>query len=367
MRFYLLLGRLRIPFGYAGKFFIVAFLATHVPLISAVLLLFRDRPADWELMGALLLATLGGTIFALFAVHGLLAPVRQSMHALQAYANKEVLPELPLGLPDLGGRLMAATQSTLAQLDTALLAARGAQKEAVASALRRERALAEVTHELRTPLNAVLGFAELLQMQPHGPLGDQRYAEFANDIAEGGQHMLALIEDVQHFTALREGKQQLVRQPVRIGPIAQRAVRLLRAQAASRRMTVEQHVPAGLAVMADPRAMLQILLNLLGNAVKYAGPGQRAELRADEDGAMILIVVSDTGRGMSEGELILAQEPFGRVAGTGERGTGLGLPLVRALVELHGGSFSIESAPGQGTTVRLALHAAPQEPAPKSR
>ncbi|SHJ64875.1 Signal transduction histidine kinase [Roseomonas rosea] len=360
MRLYVFLDRLRAPFGYAGKFFIVAFVATHIPLISVLLLLLRDRPADWQLLAVLLGATLLGTGLALMGIRALLQPVRQTTEALQTYAREEALPALPVHHRDLAGRMMAATQETLAALDTALLAARGARQEALDSARRRERALAEVTHELRTPLNAVLGFAELLQMQPHGPLGHESYNAFANDIAEGGQHMLSLIEDVQHFAALREGKQQLERQRVELAPLAQRAARLLRAEAASREMTLDQRVPPGLVAMGDPRALLQILLNLLSNAVKYAGPGQLAEVTAFPEGGMIVVRVSDTGRGMTEAELTVALEPFGRVGGSAERGTGLGLPLVRALVELHGGTFVMESAPGRGTTSRFTLPLAPK-------
>ena len=355
MYLYSFLDRLRIPFGYAGKFFAVAFVATHVPLFAALLLLLRSRPADWELLAVLLGATLLGTGFALFGLRALLQPVRHTTEALQTYAREEILPELPLQHRDMAGQMMTATQETLTALDTALQAARGAQQEAVDSAHRRERALAEVTHELRTPLNAVLGFAELLQMQPHGPLGHQRYEEFANDIAEGGQHMLSLIEDVQHFAALREGKQQLERQPVDLRLLVQRAARLMRKEAARREMTIDQRVAPGLVAMADARALLQILLNLLSNAVKYAGPGELVEIVASPEDGMAVIRVSDTGRGMTEAELALALEPFGRVAGSHERGTGLGLPLVRALVELHGGTFIMTSTPGGGTTSRFSL------------
>lgn len=367
MSLYLFMDRLRLPFGYAGKFFLVAFVATHLPLISAALLMFRDRPVDWPMLGILLLATLAGTVLALLCTRALLAPVRETTRALLAYAEEEALPDLPVHPRDLAGRLMRATQETLATLDTALTAARGARQEALDTARRRERALAEVTHELRTPLNAVLGFAELLQMQPHGPLGHARYAEFVSDITEGGQHMLSLIEDVQHFTALREGKQQLERQRVELASLARRATRLLRTESANRQMTLVDRTPPRLAVEADPRALLQVLLNLLGNSLKYAGAGQKVEISARADAGLVVISVADTGRGMTEAEMALALEPFGRVSGTGERGTGLGLPLVRALVELHGGRFTMTSAPSRGTTTHIALPAAPQaEAGPRS-
>ncbi|HEY8613500.1 MAG TPA: HAMP domain-containing sensor histidine kinase, partial [Roseomonas sp.] len=249
MRLYLFLDRLRLPCGYTGKFFLIASAAANLPLAAALFLILRERPVDWALLGVLLAATLAGTVLALLGTHALLAPVRQSAGALRAYADHETLPALPLGYRDLAGGLMTVTQETLAKLDTALAAARGARQEALESLQRRERALAEVTHELRTPLNAVLGFAELLQMQPHGPIGHQRYAEFANDIAEGGQHMLALIEDVQRFAALREGKQGIERQEVEVVALAQRAARLLRTEAAKRGIAISVDVPPGLTVL----------------------------------------------------------------------------------------------------------------------
>ncbi|WP_458096975.1 sensor histidine kinase [Roseomonas sp. WA12] len=363
MRLYLFLDRFGVPFGYTGKFFLVSFVATHLPLTGALLLLMRDRPADWPLLGVLVATTLAGTVLALLGTRALLAPVRESTHALRAYASDEALPALPVGHADLAGRLMTATQETLAELDTALTAARGARQEALDSLQRRERAMAEVTHELRTPLNAVLGFAELLQMQPHGPLGHQRYAEFVHDIAEGGQHMLALIEDVQGFVAVREGKQALELQPVAFAPLAQRAGRLLRAEAAARGMTITQAVPDGLTVQADPRALMQVVLNLLGNAVKYAGRGQAITLSAARlTTGEVELRVADTGIGLTPEQIVIALEPFGRTGQTQERGTGLGLPLARALAELQGGRLVLESEVSRGTTARVTLPAAaPQD------
>ena len=358
MRLYLLLDRLGVPFGYTGKFFLVAFVATHLPLIAALLLLLREGPADWTLLAVLLGATLLGTALSLLGTRALLSPVRRSTEALLGYAAQGALPALPVGHPDLAGRLLGATQATLAGLDTALTAAQGARQEALDAVRRRERALAEVTHELRTPLNAVLGFAELLQMQPHGPLGHQLYAEFVQDIAAGGQHMLALIEDVQRFAAVRDGTQSLDLQPVDLGALAQRASRLLRAEAASREMEVSVRVPPGLSVVADPRALLQVLLNLVGNAVKYAGRGREATIVAEVEGGTVAVRVADSGEGLSAQQLAVALEPFGRVPGTAEQGTGLGLPLVKALVELQGGRFALESAPGRGTVARFTLPAA---------
>lgn len=355
MNFYNLLSRMRLPFGYAGKFFLLSFLATHLPLLAALGVMLRDGEADWKLVGVLLGATLLGFAAALAGIRALLVPVRQSTEALTAFAATEALPALPIGMPDLAGRLMTATQETLTDLATALTAARGAQRDAVESVRRRERAMAEVTHELRTPLNAVLGFAELLQMQPHGPLGHRLYAEFVEDIAQGGQHMLALIEDVQRFTALREGKQTLDLLPVELATLAERAARLLRTEAAARGVDVSVRIPPGLTATADARSLLQVLLNLLGNAMKYAGRGACAAIVAEREGGEVTIRVSDDGPGMDAAQLRVAMEPFGRLGNTGERGTGLGLPIAHALVELQGGRFALESAPGRGTTARLTL------------
>ena len=357
MRLYLLLDRLGLPLGYGGKFFLVAFLATHLPLVAAILLLLREGRPDWTMIGVLLAATVSGLALAVLGIHALLAPVRESTRALGDFAEKGALPELPLGHADTAGRLMGVTQETLAALDTAMTAARGAQRDALEAAQRRERAMTEVTHELRTPLNAVLGFAELLQLQAHGPLGHRRYEEFAEDIAQGGQHMLALIEDVQRFSALRDGRGSLDLRPVEIAVPAQRAARLLRAEAAARGVEISLRVPPGLSAMADPQSLLQVLLNLVGNAAKYAGRGSHIAIEAAQEGTEVVLRVTDDGAGMDPAGLRLAMEPFGRLPGTGERGTGLGLPLASALVELQGGRFALESAPGQGTTARVSLPA----------
>ncbi|WP_426957859.1 sensor histidine kinase [Muricoccus radiodurans] len=361
MRFYALLDRLRIPGGVTGKFFVVAFVGTHVPLLAALAYAMAGRDPDWWLLAVVLVATLGGTALALAGLWALLVPLRRTTRALEAYARDATLPDLPLGSQDEAGRLMRTTQEALVALDTALTAAHGARQEAMEAAGRRERALAEVTHELRTPLNAVLGFAELLQMQRHGPLGHPRYAEFVTDISEAGAHMLSLVESVQRFAAARGGKEALELRRVDLHRLVERALRIARGEAGAQEITLLSAIPKGLMVAADERALLQMILNLVNNAVKYAGPGSRVTVTAEPRESDVEVAVADTGAGMSPEELAVALEPFGRGArarDAGVRGTGLGLPLVRALAELHGGALALDSVVGRGTTARIRLRAA---------
>ena len=320
MGFYAFLDRLRLPGGYAGKFFLVAFVGVHVPLICGLAWALSDEAVNWPLLGVLLVATLGGTAMTFAGLHLLLTPVRAATTALEAYATGGALPLLPTRHRDLAGRLMAQTQETLGGLDTALTAARGGQRDAAEQMQRRLRAMADVTHELRSPLNAVLGFAELLQVQSHGPLGHPRYAEFAADIHASWQHMLALVEDVQRYATATGGKAALEVQPVDLRQAAERAARLLRLEEESRGVRIGVAVPSGLTVAADARALLQMLLNLIGTAVKYSGPGATVRVTAEEGSQGVTVAVSDNGAGMTPEDLRVALEPFGRRRARRERG-----------------------------------------------
>lgn len=357
LEFYRRLDRLPLLGGYSGKFFAIAFLGVHLPLIAGLVWLLWEGPVNWPLVGILVVATLVGTGLTLMGLHALLAPIRAATMALETYAKVGTLPRLPTRHPDLAGRLMAQTQNTLAELDSALTAARGGQQETMAQLERRVRAVAEVTHELRSPLTAVLGFAELLQMQSHGPLGHPLYSEFASDIEASGRHMLGLVEGIQRYASATGGRASLDLRPVPLQEAVERAVRLLRLEE-RRGVRIEVAVPKGLVAAADARALLQMLLNLLSNAVKYAGRGAVVRVSAAPVGDHLAVTVADSGAGMTGEELLVALEPYGRAtrgAAKGEEGTGLGLPLTKALTELHGGSFAIESAPGRGTTVRFTL------------
>ena len=237
-----------------------------------------------------------------------------------------------------------------------------ARQDAEAANEAKSQLLANVSHELRTPLNAIIGFSEIMQGELMGALGNARYRDYAKDIRDSGLHLLSIINDILDLSKIEAGRLQLQDEIVSVASLFEVATRFLRAPAESAGLELSIESPAATAaVRGDRRALSQVLLNLLSNAVKFTPPGGRITLQTAPDGdGGILIRIKDTGIGIAEADIPRALEPFGLVEAPLARkfpGTGLGLPISRALVELHGGRFVIESAPGVGTTVILHLPA----------
>jgi len=359
---YRFLDRLPLPGGYATKFILVGGLAVHVPLLAVLAWTLPGALTDASPKNDVLLLVLGATVFgtllAGFSLHALLVPIRLAESALATYERGGVLPRLPLAHRDLGGRLMATTQATLVSLDSALIAAHGVGHDALTSLARRDAALAEVASDLRVPLDAVLTRAELLQMQENGPLGDPRYAELAADIEASGAYMMTLVERLRAFAATRDGRAALEAEPVELAPVLERVAGLLYRVAVTRSISLDADIPSGLAVRADPRALLQMLLDLVGNAVRHAGNGAQITVMAEVAAEAVRITVADDGVGMTEVERAAALEPFERgpqARWEAPGGLGLGLPLVVTLARLAGGQLDLDSRPGLGTVARLTL------------
>ena len=220
--------------------------------------------------------------------------------------------------------------------------------------------LANMSHELRTPLNAVIGFSEVISNQVFGPLRNDKYLEYMKDIHSSSLHLLSIINDVLDMSKIEAGKLDLARTPLRLQSLAATASRILRERAASRGIAILPEFAAeDIVIRADERAIKQIFLNLLGNAIKFSREGGTIHLRVAREGSGTAIVeVEDHGIGMTAEEQKRALEPFGQAQATTTRiygGTGLGLPITKGLIEAHGGRLTIASRPGQGTTVRLAL------------
>ncbi|MBK1638555.1 PAS domain S-box-containing protein [Rhodothalassium salexigens DSM 2132] len=220
--------------------------------------------------------------------------------------------------------------------------------------------LANMSHELRTPLNAIIGFAEVMQTEAFGPLGTPQYRDYSNDILNAGRHLLSIINEILDLSKLEAGHLAVDTLPVPVGGVFDTCVRLIgeKAQQAGVRVSVKPHDP-GLDVLADPVRLKQVMLNLLSNAVKFTPSGGRVEIRAAAvDDEMVEIQVADTGIGMSKADLARAMTPFGQVDSSLSRhheGTGLGLPLARALIDLQHGTLHLESEPGMGTTATVRL------------
>lgn len=227
--------------------------------------------------------------------------------------------------------------------------------------------LANVSHELRTPLNAVIGFSEVMSSEMFGPLGSPRYAGYVNDILTSGRHLLSVINDILDIAKIEAGQMEFDMAPVEAAEVVAAAVRIVENRADSGGLFLGTRIsPEVPTLWADRRRLLQILVNLLSNAVKFTPEGGTVEIAVEMAGEFVDFVVSDTGIGMSDDEVVVAMLPFRQVDGSLSRrydGTGLGLPLVRAFVELHGGHLDIASRKGAGTkvTVRLPLKPYPGE------
>jgi signal transduction histidine kinase len=228
--------------------------------------------------------------------------------------------------------------------------------------------LANMSHELRTPLNAIIGFSQMISGEILGPVGVNRYAEYAGDIRTAGEHLLALINDVLDVSRLSAGGRDLDLEEIDLLAELRASADLLAQQAEARGQTLEVDLPAGpLTVQADRRAIRQVALNLLANAVKFTPSGGRVRLTVRLTPATVGFTVSDTGIGIPVDQQEAVFKPFRQVSDVLVRdqgGTGLGLPISRALMELHGGGVSLESRVGEGTTVRAWL---PRHPATDGR
>jgi two-component system cell cycle sensor histidine kinase PleC len=220
--------------------------------------------------------------------------------------------------------------------------------------------LAMMSHELRTPLNAIIGFSDVLQREQFGPLGRPRYVEYARDIHGAGTHLLSLISDILDLSKVQAGRLELHEQTVELPEIVAAAVRLVAERAQNAVLMLTTDIPMDLPpVVADELRLKQMLINLLSNAIKFTLPGGSVKITATFDGGELAIRVSDTGVGIAPADIPTALAVFGQVGSPTTRspaeGTGLGLPLVKALTELHGGRFILDSAVGVGTTATMVF------------
>jgi cell cycle sensor histidine kinase DivJ len=234
----------------------------------------------------------------------------------------------------------------------------------------KSRFLANMSHELRTPLNAIIGFSDIMRGQMFGPL-TEKYAEYAGLIHESGGHLLDLINDVLDMSKIEAQKFELQREDFDAREAVSAALRLMRVQADVARVQLRGVLPPKpLEVMADRRALKQIVLNLTANALKFTQAGGQVTVSVRADGDNLELVVADTGVGIAPADLQRLGRPYEQVGEADQKsmGTGLGLSLVRAFAELHGGAMSIESTLGEGTAVSVRLPvmlpaSAPEAPA----
>ena len=234
-----------------------------------------------------------------------------------------------------------------------------AKEQAEVASRTKSQFLANMSHELRTPLNAIIGFAEVIEREFFGPVGVAQYANYAADIHRSGQHLLSLINDILDLSKVEAGRFEIVEQDFALAETIDEAKRLLDIRARKAGLVMASEIAKDIGrVYADRKLISQALLNLLSNAVKFTPAGGQVHIAATREDGDLLINVSDTGIGMAPEEIPRALEPFGQIDGTLARrydGTGLGLTITKAFIEMHGGTLTLDSEKGRGTTATIRL------------
>jgi signal transduction histidine kinase len=266
-------------------------------------------------------------------------------------------------LHDPASEMLVVLQAMRASLmDAELLAKRLRQTrdDALQASKAKSQFLANMSHELRTPLNAIIGFTEMMAQQMHGPLS-ARYIDYLNDVRSSGQHLLDLISDLLDLARIEADRFELRPSRFAITNLVDECLRSVSPQIRKKALTVELTSPdPSLTIEADERAVRQIVLNLLSNAVKYSRSGGRIEVTVARDGSsFVRISVADNGEGIDPETIRSVFEPFrrGDHQVSDAEGTGLGLHIAKRLAGLHGGTISMKSQLGEGTTVALLLPA----------
>ncbi|HAJ46770.1 MAG TPA: hypothetical protein DCL54_09355, partial [Alphaproteobacteria bacterium] len=222
--------------------------------------------------------------------------------------------------------------------------------------------LANMSHELRTPLNAILGFSEIINSRMFGDTAVEKYAAYAGDINKSGTHLLALINDVLDLARIEAGRFDLNEEVFDLTGLCQEVVALMQAQGQDRQVSIQGPGESPLNVYAGKRALKQILLNLVSNAIKFTPPNGQISIELSESRSReVLLRVLDTGVGIAASDLERVLEQFGQgrhdIATARDKGVGLGLPIAKGLAEAHGGSLSLSSEQGRGTAVTVTLPA----------
>jgi two-component system cell cycle sensor histidine kinase PleC len=264
----------------------------------------------------------------------------------------------------LGRRLHASALATLqsraekdalfAELEQAKSNSDEARRRAEEANLAKSRFLATMSHELRTPLNAILGFSEVMTSEVFGPHASSAYREYAQDIHDSGQHLLNVINEILDLSRIEAGRYELNEEAVLLAHVVDDCRHMLNLRAKAKNQTVKDAIDPTLPrLWADERAVRQVVLNILSNAIKFTPQGGEITIkvgRTSSGGQYVSI--KDSGPGIPEDEIPIVMSSFGRgslAIKAAEQGSGLGLPIVKGFVELHGGAFQLKSKPREGT------------------
>ena len=251
----------------------------------------------------------------------------------------------------------------IAELETAKAMSDEARRRAEEANLAKSRFLASMSHELRTPLNAILGFSEVMSKEVLGPIDNDTYRDYAQDIHGSGQHLLNLINEILDLSRIEAGRYQLNEEPLRIDHVAEECCHLMELRARNKDIRITQSFEPNMPrIFADERALRQICLNLLSNAIKFTPTGGEVRIRVGwTGGGGQYIAVKDNGPGIPADEIPVVLAAFGQgsiAIKSAEQGTGLGLPIVQGLAQLHGGAFDLRSKLREGTDAIVTFPAA---------
>jgi len=339
----------RSDYALGAGLFLAAIVGLHFTAMAAVRYIpDGEHHFSGALMNGFALAVVVAASAAFIVAQALILAILD--RHLEARAQGEAL-RMREHIAELEATQQALTQ-TSQELSVALDASQAANRAKSAF-------LASMSHELRTPLNAILGFAEVMQGETYGALGSSRYKEYLSDMHMSGTHLLSVINDVLDIARCEAGRGELQEEIFDPATKIADAIQMISMQAAKAEIALFSEIAPALPFLkADSRRIGQILLNLLSNAVKFTPAGGTVTVRASAGENGLTLQVADTGIGMAPEDFAKALEPFGQVDSSLARkyeGTGLGLPLTRQMVELHGGVLTLESVPRQGTVVTVIL------------